>query len=216
MPTIQVSPLALKAAHRASAVADIRYYLESVYIEATPTETLCVATDGRRLIVVRKEASNEVDEAVRIIVPSKIVKMVIAGRKSALPKIVELTNDGSHWYAPLPDRVKLGFMPIEAKYPEWRGVVPKATSNEPANYNADYLKDMLNAARDLGAIGPTDMRLAYNGQAGGVITAECTGEFGFLGIVMPYRDFDRPARVPEWAIASETADEPEAHETVSA
>lgn len=216
MSTIQVSPLALKAAFRVSAVRDIRYYLESVCVEATKTETLCVATDGHRLIIVRKDADNDVDETVRLIIPAKIVKMVIAGRKSALPKMIELTHDDSFWYAPLPDRVRIGFEPIAAKYPNWREVIPKNLSNEPANYNVVYLKDMLDAARDLGVAGADRLRLAQNGQSAGVVTAEGTGELGFLGIVMPYADFGRSAHVPEWAMPKETADESEDAETTPA
>ncbi|MGB6105681.1 MAG: hypothetical protein WBF88_17700 [Pusillimonas sp.] len=212
MQTIQVSVKALKAASRVSAKYDIRYYLNSVYVEAAGNETVCVATDGHHLVAIRRQASNEVPEATSVIVPNEIVAMLTKGRKKKDAHMIDLVFQDGKWVAPLPTCGHIQFEGIEAKYPHWRGVTPKETSGVAGNYNTRLLKNLQDAASDLGASGHYSVSMSQNGEGAALVTCNSLNDFDMVGIIMPYRDDSKGAKTaPVWAIA--VAQEEEAKET---
>lgn len=203
--TIQISAKALKAASRASAKQDIRYYLNSVYVEASTTETICVATDGHHMLAVRREAENQTEETVSVIIPTQIVKLVTQGLTRHDPHVLDFILDGDKWTAPLAGCGRLQFEGIVAKYPDWRAVVPRKTTGEAGNYNPKYLIDFQDAARDLGANKYFSISMFQNGLGTALITSSALDGFDFAGLIMPYKDENVAKNAPAWAITQANA-----------
>lgn len=204
MPTIQVNSKALKAASRVSAKHDIRWYLNAVYIEASESETVCVATDGHHMIAIQREENNDLTGTTGIIVPNEIVALLIRGLKKKDARIIDITLQDDKWVAPLPTCGHVQFKGIEAKFPDWRGVTPKKTSGVAGNYNTRLLMNLQDAASDLGASGYFPVSMSQNGNEAALITCNSLNDFDMVGIIMPYRsDSDPEKTAPAWATPAE-------------
>ncbi|TEA79804.1 hypothetical protein [Allopusillimonas ginsengisoli] len=215
MATVLVAARMLKAALRICPKADIRYYLNGVLIEATATETIAVTTDGHRLLAVRQEAQNEVQEPVSLLMPHWVAKLLTAGRPNKYVHVLDLRQEEGRWSAPLPQGGRVIFEPIEQdgahRFPAWRRVIPTECTGVPAQFNPKYLLDMTLAAKDLGAVFFQTARLTPNGEhAAGLVTCPQLMDYEFLGAVMPIRDDSAPneVTVPTWAVPPTTAKEP--------
>lgn len=221
--TVQVYLPALKAVSRIMAKADIRYYLNGVYVEATAKETVLVTTDGHRLLATRREAENTIDAPVNFIIPGDVVKLMLAncmagGRrlKDAVVRTipVELREwpAGPRWAAPmfrLPGAPFLEFKPVEGKFPDWRKVIPKKipANDKPTPFRPQYLVDFEDAARDLGNVSKSICAVTalHDGEMVVVRTAYA-GDTGYFGVMMGLRDNDAASFAgdrPAWAALPE-------------
>ena len=218
--TVQVYLPALKAVSRIMAKADIRYYLNGVYVEATAKETVLVTTDGHRLLATRREAENTIDAPVNFIIPGDIVKMMLAncmagGRrlKDAVVRTVPVElREGGRWAAPmyrLGSRCFVEFEPVAGKFPDWRKVIPKKipANDKPTPFRPQYLVDFENAARDLGNAmkGTCAVTALHDGEMV-VIRTAYAGDTGYFGVMMGLRDHDAARFAgdrPAWAALPE-------------
>ncbi|MFY3682081.1 hypothetical protein ACOTD7_20755 [Achromobacter xylosoxidans] len=210
-PAIQIERAALKAASRIMARSDIRYYLNGVYVEATPTETIIAATDGHRLLALHAFAENDVQEAAALIIPGEVVKRIIDGSLKAVRQITLTQVSDEKWVAPLHQwGVELTFRPVEGIFPDWRKVIPAKASGQPANINPDYLAAFQAAAYDLcGKPGrrarvATGIEVRQNGTGGALVFAPSSHTIGFVGVVMPVMTETNPrSEPPAWALTPE-------------
>tara|TARA_R110000796_G_scaffold225018_1_gene341355 strand:- start:334 stop:951 length:618 start_codon:yes stop_codon:yes gene_type:complete len=126
----------LKAAQFCSATKDVRYYLNSVYLDfkidtVTPHVNI-IATDGHVLAAYNDKLpiENRGDDGddFSLIVPLDTIKAVLkmVGKNQ---KTVELEKTGENWR--LGD---LNFSPIDGKYPEYTRVIP---ATEKRHYTGD-------------------------------------------------------------------------------
>lgn len=183
---INVHRNALKAASRFSGVKDVRYYLNGVLVQASPTETRLVGCDGHTMLAHQWIVENE--GYCDIIIPSDAVT---AALKWKLPRDVEtltLTGGGSKWMLAMGAQ-SVGFEPVDGKFVDYQRVVPSVLSGEVAHFNPIYLKRCQEAAADLyDGRGARDSSKAvyvgHNGNSGALVDLGCTNA---VAVVMPMR-----------------------------
>lgn len=188
----------IKALLICAAKQDVRYYLKGVCVDARANgDVVLVATDGHRMLAYPVAA-----DAIEALAPGEYiiprealeaVKPCKAGR-TTLPITIEIDvarrlenkiTGATSAITPL----------IDGKYPDWRRVIPKSVSNEPAQFQADYIGDFGRVAELLG--GKHGPMIHHNGSSGAIV-----GNLGAaLGVVMPMR-LDEPFNgLPAWALA---------------
>lgn len=205
---IQFDHAALKAACRIMAKGDIRYYLNGVYVEASPTETILAATDGHRLLVLRKQVPNDVRQVETLIIPGEVAQRIVAGSLKAIPTISLTHVDEGKWLVPLLKwDMEVAFRSVEGMFPNWRAVVPKATSGEAANIKPQYLTDFEKAAHDMyGSLKhhTSSIEVRHNGRRGALVFPSSSSGQDFIGVVMPFASDANPRTTPpDWVLTEE-------------
>lgn len=175
----------LKAAFICSAAKDIRYYLQGVYMEFSPsangasTDGILTfsSTDGHIMFAGTAPAVFEVDPQNApfwMIIPNDAIKAAIKGKSD----FVALRS--------LPDgRYSLGdtiFAPINAKFPDLRRVIPTKVSGEKGSYNPNLLVRGNNALNEYFSTKGKTYRINHNGTDAGVMCGESRDA---LVVVMP-------------------------------
>lgn len=186
--SIRVPDYHLRAIALLAANNDIRYYLNSVFIEATPSETRVTATCGRCLGTLASETANGgvPKEGLQLIVPMAAIKAVPKTRiRDALTLFIEPVSE-THWSITWGDNGAL-FKPLEAKYPEWRKVIPEAPSGEAAQFNPELLMKFVKVQKALSGAGADRHfpRVMHNGHGGALVKLAMVPNF--TGVVMPVR-----------------------------
>lgn len=193
---IQIPRDGLKAMLLFAANLDIRYYLQGVKVEATNTTTRLIATNGHILGIHHSAQKNDVGEPTELIVPRQAVELVRPhGPKGGLLKdvLLEQATDGwrIHDYT---NGLRLGFDPIQGKFPDYAKVVPEAASGEMSRLNPAYVAVLAQAAKALKRE-PRFVNIAHNGNGAALARIDTVPEF--LAVVMPMRDDFKVSR-PEW------------------
>ena len=172
---------------------ETRYYLNGVYIEPHPKKgVLIVATDGRRLGVGYDEDGACKESGIW---PVTTPLLSACTRKRPL-QVGQVTVEFDGRFAVVseganPDFAALSVC-IDAKYPDWRRVVPKSLEcgDHPLVYNAKYLAGFKppapNTAIQLYSSGPKEPA-----------TVLVSGMPEFIGVLMPMRAEDGLA-LPDW------------------
>lgn len=177
----------LKAAFICSAVKDIRYYLQGVYLEFSPhvngaaTDGILTfaATDGHILFAGTAPAVFEADPQAApfwMIIPSDAVKAAIKTKADVV--ILRSLPDGRYT---LGDTI---FAPIDAKFPDFRRVIPASVSGETGHYDPALLVRGNDALREYFCSKKRVYRLNNNGTGTGVI---CGDSRDAVVVVMPIR-----------------------------
>lgn len=196
-----------------SAVKDIRYYLNSVYIEPHPEKgVILVATDGHRLGVIHDpDGYTE-----KPIIVGEISKQLISAckKKSLIPMdlfigerdcVVGPSLEKGEALDPFGQMVShmSRIQLIEAKYPDWRKVLPKKEDREqrfPA-LNPKYLA-ALNEAAEILAPGKwgAALELFSSGRDTSVVARINSADIDqrFVGVIMPLRTDSPKTILPEW------------------
>ncbi|WP_334166820.1 DNA polymerase III subunit beta [Achromobacter mucicolens] len=197
MQQIIVSASHLKAALQAAAKRDVRWYLNSVFIQATATETRVVATDGHMLIALRQQADNKVAGLVEFIIPRDVLDRIKPTKKELGAATYTIDVPGTGPYAlRLPNGVEY-FAPVDGRYPDYVRVIPSEVSGKAGNYNPELL-GRAQAAADIVTGKSAHLCLQQNGAEGAAL-ATCAAP-GFVAVVMPIRppkDYAPPATA--WA-----------------
>jgi DNA polymerase-3 subunit beta len=177
----------LKAAFICSAVKDIRYYLQGVYLEFSPSPNgaatdgvlTFAATDGHILFAGTAPAVfNEDPQSAHfwMIIPNDAVKTAIKTKNDAV--ILRSLPDGRY---SLGDTI---FSPVDAKFPDFRRVIPEKVSGEIGYYDPELLVRGNDALREYFNSKKRVYRLNNNGTSAGVI---CGDSRDALVVVMPIR-----------------------------
>ncbi len=163
---------------------DIRYYLNGVYVEFQATRTVYVATQGHMLGIYTDDTMTN-DDVHNVIIPRDVVKMLKPKHGKLRMGTLHINPDTREARILNPANSQdLGFKPIEGKYPDYRRVVPTETSNECANYNAEYLYAFAQVNKMLGASTPGHVMLQQNGDKAAIVKL-CRDQF--TGVIMPVR-----------------------------
>jgi DNA polymerase-3 subunit beta len=177
----------LKAAFICSAVKDVRYYLQGVYLEFSPSPNGAAtdgiltfgATDGHILFAGTAPAVFEDDPQsapFSMIIPNDAIKTAIKTKNDIV--ILMSMPDGRYT---LGDTV---FAPVDAKFPDFRRVIPEKVSGELGYFNPELLVRGNDALREYFNSKRCVYRLNHNGTSPGVI---CGDSRDALVVVMPIR-----------------------------
>lgn len=176
----------LKALEVTAAQQDIRSHLISVHFIATRNATYAASTDGHRLGVVNQIMDNEYLDCDRLelTVPLNAIKAIKHQAKRADDLIV-IEKSGEHWL--VSDHVldvASGFRPIETRYPDIQRIIPKETSGEIAQFNAEYIGDFAKVSKALCLKHPHPI-ISHNGSSPSIVEFE--DEHSYFGLIMPIR-----------------------------
>lgn len=187
--TLTVQSNQLAAAQISAAVKDHRYYLNGILIESSQdgSQAVIVATDNHRMLV------QDIDGAgvpfAPVIIPRDLVKAVAAKTR---PGPVTITFPATRESADVMRQVTLcrGVTSVtgaelEARYPDWRRVVPKEPSGQAVQFNVDYLADFGKVAALICPKKSALLHVHYNGESAALINFP--GVDNALGVLMPLR-----------------------------
>lgn len=198
-PTFYVTRSYLKAALRIAPKNDIRYFLNSVFIEADATHTTMVTTNGHVLLVLRQKAENKLEKPVSVIMPREVCESILKLNIKPLPAIgiaQESDDEFSTLLTSLAENSTLHFRSIEAAYPDWKRVIPEKVSGEAGTFNPEYLLTFKKVADDIGG---SFLHIQNGPNEGSVVCL--AAEMECFAIVMPMRGNLNPEawKVPDWA-----------------
>lgn len=218
----RVNPKYLAAISLFAAKNDVRYYLNGVSIEPHPDGgAVIVATDGRRLAAIHDPEGMATK---KLIIETPAPELMKALKMKSYQKFLkpescwiaercavvtwdgfEKTNGGQK-IVPEPFGtnaiVTAKSQLIDAKYPDWRRLMPTERSEKieslPA-VNPKYLGD-LNAAAEILGIKYPCVRLEGRGETLSVIARMHAGDLldRFIGIIMPMKADPIPTILPSW------------------
>lgn len=199
-PTITLYPNALRAASHAMAKDDIRYYLNGALIEATPTETIVVSTNGHFLIVTRSVNENQLVKPVQFIMPRSIVEQICKQIRRADTNPVVITAAADDQWTVALREWSVTFTPVGGNFPAWRRVVPSTTTGEAAQFNPTYMAKVAKAVIDIGGYKRFPPVVRHNGSKGTLILPGNPTDHDFIAVVMPVQSEEAgPAVTPAWA-----------------
>lgn len=174
MQTITVPVKHLAAALHCAGKKDIRYYLNSVFLDAKAG--CIVATDGTCAYISQPGLLVGCTEDVNM--PREFVEDVV--KASAKLEYVVITVDNGKLFTDF----RIGKV-VDGVFPPWRRLYPVALSGEPAQFDKDLLARIAKANKALGAkSGGSMYEMFYNGMSGAV--AVLTMEQAHV-VLMPFR-----------------------------
>jgi hypothetical protein len=180
---INVKLSALRAISQFSADQDIRYYLNTVRVEADKDRTILTATDGHCMGIHRTlRAENEVSDKVTILLPLDAVKMLKPAKNKLDAAVIE-TDDGVKGSISVIGGATIGWTAVDGKFPDVARVIPQSCSGEPAQINPAVLAKFAAANKLFGKTWAP--KIWHNGTSCAAVTLQ---EPDFFGCLMPYRD----------------------------
>lgn len=195
---INIKLSALRAISQFSADQDIRYYLNTVRVEADKDRTILTATDGHCLGIHRTlRAENECDK-VTILIPLDAVKMLKPAKNKLDAAVIE-TDDCLKGTISVIGGATIGWTAVDGKFPDIARVIPQSCSGEPAQINPTLLAKFAAANKLFGKTWAP--KIWHNGTSGAAVTLE---EPDFFGCLMPYRDPEGLTgySAPAWTLES--------------
>jgi DNA polymerase-3 subunit beta len=181
---------------------ETRYFMNGVYFEKKEDELVMVATDGRRLAYIHKNAGSGIKEFSDVIIPPKILNIIMkrAGDEGLIEISVTdktiFTRFGSY---------NLSSVLIEGQFPNYRRVIP-----ESQNYTITINRlEMLDALRRVSLLVEQKSRRVYLGVEPGVMSVSseetdigtakeeisCKYEGETVSIALNYRYIEEPFKV---------------------
>lgn len=185
---------------------DVRYYLNGVYAEPSPTGgVILVATNGH-ILAAMFSADSYAAEAMIIDAPKELATAVKSVTRTE--GSVRIASKDSPLEVPngigVPTYVKPGKPTIDGKYPEWRAVIPaddKLAPGLPHAYNAIYLQIAIEAICGSPKANRYGTLLQFHhvkaDKTDGT-AAIVRSESNFIAVVMPVHA-DKVLAIPAWA-----------------
>lgn len=182
--------------------ADIRPYLNGVYLEATNLETRLSSTDGHTMALQRADAKgdNQVEGVIRMIVPRSAIEKV---KNHKILRTIEINDEGGKWGV-VDFGTRTSFEPVEGCFPDVRRVLPAKPNGEPAQFDPALIAQFAKAAVALGAVVTkrkvAPVAITHNGMTTGASLVSIGIDSEYIGAIMPFR-FTVPETPPAWATA---------------
>ena len=181
---------------------ETRYFMNGVFFEKLEDKFVMVATDGRRLAFIGKNAASGIEDFSGIIIPPKILNIVAkrAGEEGmAKISVTDKTifiQFGSY---------KLSSVLIEGQFPNYRRVIPE---NQPMQFSVNRL-EMLDALRRVSLLVEQKSHRVYLGLSSGTASIyseendignareeiNCKYDGEELSIALNYRYLEEPFKV---------------------
>jgi DNA polymerase-3 subunit beta len=189
-----------------AAKKDIRFYLMGVCLELGRRESRLVATDGHILGVLRlaDQVAPGIEETAQYIIPLDAVLKFKPKAKSAKDVVltIEAAQEDGRQFAVLSDPYSgesYRFQMIDGRFPDYRRVLPKTVSNEPGQFDPDFLVRFKKVSVDLGSRRGL-VTVSHNGRGDASCAALVTvDDPRFLGVLMPWRTEEPTMSAPGWA-----------------
>lgn len=202
MTTILINIRLLKAVALAASTEQTQYYLNGVHVQLVDEKTVHFAgTDGKGAIMARQHLGDAItprdSEALRagVIVPLTLINSIKVNRHVDYAELTIAGGTASIHYNASTTTAPL----IDATYPNYRGIVPKAFDGTPAQYDPDLLAVFKKARKMLGGEGVPVV--TYNGQSPAhvaVVPPYYSKEFEIFGVIMPMANKSSPMPAFEW------------------
>ena len=181
---------------------ETRYFMNGVFFEKAENKFIMVATDGRRLAYINKNATSEVEDFAGVIIPPKILNIVLKRAGDEGMAKISVTDKtifiqfGSY---------KISSVLIEGQFPNYRRVIPE---NQVHRFTVNRL-EMLDALRRVSLLVEQKSNRVYLGLITGVASIYCEeNEIGNareeipcqydgeeLSIALNYRYLEEPFKV---------------------
>ena len=188
-----------------AAKQDIRYYLNSVRVEASPVQTRFTATDGHCAGMLRTAQENEgIDGAITILLPIDIVKAAKKAKNNLDALVIE-TVDGKTGTLAVVGGVSINWSAVDGTFPTMSRVIPAQASGEPGQFNPELIAKFAQAQKIASSSKTAFPHIWYNGGNGTAVTLAGNYSQDFTGVIMPLReekDLNKYAdyRAPAWAL----------------
>lgn len=213
--SVEVERSHLRAALVVASAHDIRYYLNGVCIEVFRDRCFLVATDGRRMAVLRDDSPEarlpaDASEAVRFIIPRELLDKIKASAQD--PKI-GISYDTESRAVTIKDGITQSTKSAsDGAYPDFRRAFPDQLSNVPEQIAPENSGDFAKIARILGCRSSCSVLIFHNGptdpsQVGGSNVVEIEGHPEFLGLIVGSRDVRRVPRIDRAKFLARSVDE---------
>ena len=206
MTTFTINLRALKAVAYAASTEETRYYLNGVNLEHSSDGLIMVATDGHRAIILRQNWTETLPDApfASVIVPLAFINKIKLAKGLDFAEMT-LGDNGAISIKYVGET--MGTNAVAGTFPAYRQIIPKETSNEPAQYNPQYILDfgkafaLLHNAKDHGQ--PV---ICYNGQSPAIVNGYDDAKgLSYFGILMPLRfKVERLTPTPSWAFHADS------------
>ena len=171
--------------------SDIRYYLNGVCVDVRAGLVTLVATDGHRLLAVPVAADNVEDARNgEFIIPRDTLEAVKPAKygKIAAPITLDfpMPNPGALQSVTITGATTATATVVDGRYPDWRRVMPATASNEPVQFNSEYLASFGKIGELLGASTKTGVTaiIHHNGNSGALVSFPVSDA---IGVIMPCR-----------------------------
>jgi DNA polymerase-3 subunit beta len=181
---------------------ETRYFMNGVFFEKADEKLIMVATDGRRLAYIDKEAGAGIENFSGIIVPPKILNIIMKRAGDEGLVAICITNKtifikfGSY---------QISSVLIEGQFPNYHRVIPE---NQTSSFSVDRL-EMLDALRRVSLLVEQKSRRVYFGVAPGKISISseesdigsaeeeipCKYNGDEVSIALNYRYIEEPLKV---------------------
>ncbi len=166
---------------------DIRYYLNGVLVDVSPTWVRLVATDGHLLGLFQQHEGVD-GEPVQIIIPNEVIAKL---NKKA----------GDHWLRQDAEGKwsidNIGFVPLDGKFPDYMRVIPKEElSNQVAQFNPEFIGRFAKVAKTVARVKIPIVQITHNGQSSALVDIGIPDRF--IGVVMPLRLEGGFKKAPAW------------------
>jgi DNA polymerase-3 subunit beta len=142
---------------------ETRYFMNGVYFEKQENKFIMVATDGRRLAFISKDAGTEISDFKGIIVPPKIFTIIMKRAGDEGPVSLSVTDKilfvrfGSY---------HLSSVLIEGDFPNYRRVIPESQLH---SFTVNRI-EMLDALKRVSLLVEQKSRRMYLGLSAGVMS----------------------------------------------
>ena len=145
---------------------ETRYFMNGVFFEKSENKFVMVATDGRRLAYINKNAPAGVDDFSGIIIPPKILNTVI--KRAGDEGMAEISVTDKTIFISF-GSYKLSSVLIEGQFPNYRRVIPDHQVNQ---FSVKRL-EMLDALKRVSLLVEQKSHRIYLGIASGVASVFC-------------------------------------------
>lgn len=163
--------------------ADIRFYLNGAFIEASGNRVRVTATDGTVLSVQEYITPTEITEPVSIIVPRELVVLIKANK---LVKNVTFEKTSDTWFlTDLATKARQIFVPIDSTFPDYLSIIPANVSGEVSQYDPRAIASFASAAKMLTGR-PLKVSIGHNGDKPALVSIGL--DAAYLGVMSASRD----------------------------
>ena len=171
---------------------DVRWYLNGLLIETTATDAILVASDGHTLAAHRVSIDDVEDHqpGLQVIVPRSALESVKPRRSGRTQTVV--IEVGAEAIT-VTGETSATVDPIDAKYPDWRRVLPAQVSGEPGQVDPRFFARVAQLADAVLGKG-TSPATFFN--ASGPLLIQFDERT--LAVLMPLRDKPVFAGLPAW------------------
>jgi DNA polymerase-3 subunit beta len=145
---------------------ETRYFMNGVFFEKSANSFIMVATDGRRLAYISKEAAGGVQDFAGVIIPPKILNIIT--RRAGDEGVITISVTDKMIFVQF-GSYKLSSVLIEGQFPNYRRVIPESQTS---SFTVNRL-EMLDALRRVSLLVEQKSHRVYLGVSSGTVAVYC-------------------------------------------